>query len=214
MSGRGPSKNIKDRLLFPTPLNTIKNILISNLAGLFFIFFWALAWTTFQGSLANVGQIFNSPRGREASRRDNSARRQYCILILLILVLFPFKQQLIPCVEVLAWTGAERGAVLTRAGQELPWHNVPSPGLVSGAGLGVPAWPHSCYPHPTDKTKELQKSGRPNHTAEAVSLKTRKKNKKCNPHHAGERSHDFAGLTHDSSSPIILPRTLKNEMCS
>lgn len=140
-----------------------------------FYFFWALAWTTFQRSLANVGQIFNSPRGREASRHDNSARRQYCILILLILVLFPFKQQLIPCVEVLAWTGAEPGTVLTRAGQELPWHNVPSPGPVFGAGLGVPAWPHSRYPHPTDKTKELQKSGRPNHTAEAVSLKTRKK---------------------------------------
>lgn len=62
-------------------------------------------------------------------------------------------------------------------------------------------------PHPKEFPKSIL---RPNHTAEAVPLKT----EKCNPHQPGDQSHDFAALTHDSSSLIILLHTLKNKICS
>jgi len=132
-----------------------------------------------------VGQIFGSPAGREASWRDNSANRDmlYCTLIPPILVLFPFQQQLMPCVEIPARMGAERGAVLTKAAlRQQPFSRT------VGASLGFPARPGSAaggtrrertlptaVPTPHGQTNELQKSGRPNHTAEAVPFKTEKK---------------------------------------
>lgn len=59
---------------------------------------------------------------------NDSACREYCILILFILILSLFKQQLMPCLEILAWTGPEWEAVLIRAARALCWLNIPSPG--------------------------------------------------------------------------------------
>lgn len=68
--------------------------------------------------MANVGQTLGRLTGREASRRDDSARRERWTLILLTPFLFPFKQQLMPCAEIRAGTGAERGAAAQRGDEE------------------------------------------------------------------------------------------------
>lgn len=118
LSQMGLSKNFKDSLFF-SPLNTLKTVLMSNLAR----YFLSTGLNYLSVLTCKCGSNIQQP-----GSMNDSACREYCTLVLLILILFLFKQQLISCVEILIWAGAEWEAVLTGATWALCWLNIHSPG--------------------------------------------------------------------------------------
>lgn len=96
-SQTGLSKNFKDSLLFP-PLNTIKTVLMTNLVGYFLS-------TGLNYLSVLIGKCGSNIQWSDSM--NDSVCREYCTLIPLILLLFLSKQQLMPCVGILVWTGTE-----------------------------------------------------------------------------------------------------------